>query len=110
MKTTFNVVCVTMRPINEDPGSRILWHQNITGEAILDSEENTVTFGGASFPINSQYPNRPGLDSSSLVIAINVSCPFFDLWELYTDTPADGSTATPEQIREEAWRAIERDR
>jgi hypothetical protein len=101
----FNVVCVTRRTIKDDFSSPILWHQNITGEAVLNTEKDTVLFQGCERPI---LYRRSGLDSMSLVIAVKVFPGTFDCLELYTDTPADGSKASPEEIRENAIRTMKR--
>ncbi len=115
MKKIFNVVCVTKRCSKEDGfHSPIYWHQNITGEIILDEEKNKLCFLNPSyleiwFPV--EYV-RSGLDGMSYLIAIKVPAKIFgdpcDIWELYTDTPAEGSSATPEEIRENAKCTIAR--
>lgn len=106
MKKIFNVVCVTKRT-EDDPNfdKPIKWHMDITGEAILDTERNTVLFHGMEHPVSCI---RSGLDSMSHVISIKVRCSMLDIWELYTDTPAEGSSATPEKIRENAKHTIAR--
>lgn len=109
MEERFNVVCVTKRSSNDSGSfsSPIHWHQDITGEIILDTEKNTVTFVGNSMEFPVKY-TREGLDSMSHVIAVEAKHGMLDIWELYTDTPAKGSNATPEEIRENARRTVAR--
>lgn len=101
MRKELNVVCVT-KHFFMSPTSR---HLNITGEIIFDEEENVVIFSETTIK-HRVIKTRAGLDSTSLVIVIRPACQALDTWELYTDTPAEGSNTTSEIIREKAKKAI----
>ncbi len=119
MKHTFNVVCVTRYTANPVPYSDpTFFHHDITGEAIVDTERGTCLFQEKEYPIKAV---GEGLNSSCMVIYILteepkikladtgrlvVHHPAFNFWGLYTDTPAEDSQATPEEIQEFAKVAI----
>lgn len=122
MKKKFNVVCVTKysgRPHTYN--NPILWHQDIQGEAVVDTIAGTCLFQEKEYPIEA---SGTGLNGTCLVIFIRVkdskieivenesgtidviaNHPLFNFWGLYTDTPATGKE-TPDCIRESAKRHI----
>lgn len=108
----FNILCVTMRHKVKclDPRRPILWHVPITGVAEVSTTfkeelgvkitKTVVQFQGSNLPI--AYV-RAGLCGTAVTIAIERHDHPYNIWELYTDTPAcPGVNA--EQIREIAQR------
>lgn len=96
MKKTFNVLCITRRMKND---SSVFFHLPAESN-IASQEDNHVEYWGKVYPL--EY-TRKGLDSSAVVLGLETG---HGILELYTDTPAEGSTATPESIRENARRTV----
>ena len=114
----FNVLCVTKRYKDDKdlrPTPPIFWHVPITGEAelITESEEkfgvniakSEVRFNGMKCKL---LHVRSGLSGTALTLGIEVlDLPFaFNVWELYTDSPAD-EIFTSAEIRSIAQHCIE---
>ena len=120
MKHTFNVICVTKRSSNiEGPAT---FHLDIQGEAVVNTEDCTCVFQGETYTVEN---SGEGLDGTVLVISIKTTRPqlqlfkkasgvitikvhqfSYDVWDLYTDTPAGDKT--PEEIKKKAYHAINR--
>lgn len=107
----YNVLCVTKRYRGDDAGKAIHWHVPITGvaEVVTSYKEElgvkirkvTVRFQGGEHKL---LYVRSGLCGSAVTIAIERPDYPYDVWELYTDTPADNSSV--EEVRRTAQNCI----
>ncbi len=121
LQQTYNILCITKRHEAPDPWGNttqeVDWHRYITGRAeiILTSKPKIIEYGviisktivrfhgtNGSFFFPKTYDGdydflytRSGLNGTSVVIAIeNKEEPPFNVWELYTDKPAQEGITT----------------
>ncbi len=96
MKKTFSIVCITTRSAND---SVVSFHLQAPANTVV-LEDGRVEYNGKIYPL--KYVDR-GLSSSAVLLGLVDGD---GVLELYTDTPAEGSNATPESIRDEARRTM----
>lgn len=105
---TYFVTCVTKKVLRDrndlESFSDPKWHTPVSGTAKV--VDGIVEFHGMRGKLAG---TRPGLDGTALTLEVLMPNSYLDvLWDLYTDTPMEGSNSTPEEIRERAKRASSR--
>jgi len=121
---TFRILCVTFRWASEDERSKvgfylephpIRWHVLITGEAEVFVQDLSKASTILHTPCKVRFQDkvydllyiRSGLGGSAITIGISSKeASPYTVWELYTDTPVKGASASSEDIRAHAEREI----